>query len=399
MLKMKKNMSIHLRRRYTERMKRIGSEGHHFPSPEEIVDDQCLTLGFSRRFAPYKRATLMFRDMERLKRILNTTEKPVQVLFSGKAHPHNEAGKALIQQVNKYAQEEGLRGKIVFIEDYSINVSRSLVSGVDVWLNTPRRPLEASGTSGQKVPINGGINFSILDGWWPEGYNGQNGWAIGSEIEYSDQNLQDEEDGKSFYEILENEIIPLYYDQDKKGLPHGWIKMAKESLRSNLTKFSTHTMVWNYNIQYYVPGMKRHIKYTESDFAGLFKFFRWSNRINRHWKNLRLFLNHSGELSEDVRICGTGESKEVSVLINMVGIEPEDLNVEVTMERQFSIKGHQHMITFPMGFIGEARENQFEYRALIKNDNGAAYRFNCRVMPKHPDLFNAHETRLIKWLD
>ncbi len=399
MLSMKKNMSAHLRRRYTERLKRISGSEHHFPKPEEIVDEKCLTIGFSRRFAPYKRATLIFKDIDRLKKILNTVDKPVQVLFSGKAHPHNEAGKALIQRVNQYAQEEGLSGKIVFIEDYTINVSRSLVSGVDVWLNTPRRPLEASGTSGQKVPINGGINFSVLDGWWPEGFNGQNGWAIGSDIEYPDQNVQDEQDSKSLYDILENEIIPLYYDQDKNGIPRGWIKMAKESLRSNLSKFSTHSMVWNYATQYYVPGIKRQIKYTESDFAGLFKFFRWSNRIHRHWKNLSIMVNKQGEYSEDDRICGAGETKEVSVLIKMVGIEPEDLNVEVTLERQFAIKGHQHMATYPMGFVGEAGENLYEYRARLNNKNGACYRYNCRVMPKYPDLFNAHETRLIKWLD
>ena len=398
MLKMKKAMTDHLRRRYKERLERFNGQ-HSYPAPDEILDEKCLTIGFARRFSPYKRATLMFRDIERLKKILNNTDRPVQILFSGKAHPHNDAGKSLIKQINEYACQEGLRGKIIFIEDYSINVSRSLVSGVDVWLNTPRRPLEASGTSGQKVPINGGINFSVLDGWWPEGYNGQNGWTIGSEQDYTDHNLQDEEDSKSFYDILEKEIIPLYYDQDKKGIPHGWVKMAKESLRSTLSRFSTHSMVWNYTQKYYLPGIKRYIKYTENDYAGLFRFYRWNNRIKRHWKNLSVSLNNSNEIMDDNRIFTSGESKDITVFIKMIGIEPEDITVELTLERRFALKGNQHMAKKTMGYVGEAGENIYEYRGRIKCENSASYQYNCRVVPKHEDFYNPHETRLIKWLD
>ena len=209
---MKTEMMNHLRRKYELQLQRYGDEEHGFPAPDEIIDDNILTIGFSRRFAPYKRATLIFKDVERLKKILNNPDRPVQILFSGKAHPHNDAGKELIRAINNYARQDGFKGRIIFIEDYNINVSRSLVSGVDIWLNNPRRPLEASGTSGQKVPINGGINFSVLDGWWPEGYNGQNGWIIGTDTEHPDSNHQDNIDANSFYDTLENEIIPLYYE-------------------------------------------------------------------------------------------------------------------------------------------------------------------------------------------
>ncbi len=399
MQKMKSDMSQHLRRRYTQRLARYSSEDHGYPAPDEILNDKILTIGFARRFAPYKRATLMFRDPERLKRILNNPEKPVQILFAGKAHPYNDAGKELIRTINQFSREEGFKGRIVFIEGYTINISRSMVSGVDVWLNNPRRPLEASGTSGQKVPINGGINFSVLDGWWPEGYNGNNGWTIGMDMDYPDHNEQDRIDSESFYNTLENEIVPLYYDRDADDIPHNWIKMAKESLRSIITQFSTHTMVWNYTEKYYVPGIKRHIKYREDDFIELFRFTRWSNRLNRHWKKIHLLKLNEHSASEDDRIFSKGETREISVRLDVDGIKPEELRVELILERQDAIRGHEQMEIFPMGLIGKVDTNLYEYRALVKAKTNGSYRYNCRVIPTHPDMYNTHETRLISWLD
>ncbi|HGY56616.1 MAG TPA: alpha-glucan family phosphorylase [Caldithrix abyssi] len=399
MQKMKRSMTDHLRRLYAERLQRYPETAEAFPPPDKVLDENVLTIGFARRFAPYKRATLMFRDVERLKKILNDPERPVQVLFSGKAHPHNEAGKELIRTINQYAKEKEFLGRVIFIENYSINISRSMVSGVDLWLNNPRRPLEASGTSGQKVPINGGINFSVLDGWWPEGYNGENGWTIGRALELPDSDEQDREDAESLYTTLESEIIPLYYNRDKAGIPHGWVKKAKESLRSLLTPFSTHTMVWNYIQKYYVPGMKRNILYTENDFAGLFRFYRWQNRMRRHWKNLSLKYMSDDAMSEDVRILSAGENREISVKICMDGLKPEELKVELVLERQDSIKQHADMEIHPMGLIGKVDDDVYEYRARVTAKSNTSYRFNCRVIPTHPDLFHPMETRLIKWLD
>ncbi len=398
MKSMKKNMTDHLRRRYRMQLARYGDH-HGFPAAKEILSEEALTIGFARRFAPYKRATLAFQDRERLKRILNDPERPVQILFSGKAHPQNDAGKELIRAINNIMREDGFKGKICFIEDYGINTSRSMVSGVDVWLNNPRRPLEASGTSGQKVPINGGINFSVLDGWWPEGYNGRNGWVIGRDVDYSDHTQQDMEDSLSFYDALENEIVPLYYSTDNGGIPTEWVKMSKESLRSVLTKFSTHTMIWNYTTNYYVPGMKRSIRYSENQFGALFNFTRWINRQKRNWKHIRIKLGQNGELNDDRRILGAGESKEVSVKVHMNRLKAEELRVELILERQDAIHGHRHMEIYPMGLIGQCGENEFEYRARVKAKSDGSYRFNCRVIPTHPDMFSPHETRLIKWLD
>ncbi|MEJ2053444.1 MAG: alpha-glucan family phosphorylase, partial [Calditrichaceae bacterium] len=392
---MKTQMMHHLRRRYELQLQRYGDADHGFPKAKEIIDDNALTIGFSRRFAPYKRATLIFKDPERLKRILNNPERPVQILFSGKAHPYNDAGKELIRTINNYARQEDFKGKIIFIEDYNINVSRSLVSGVDVWLNNPRRPLEASGTSGQKVPINGGINFSVLDGWWPEGYNGHNGWIIGTESQHPDADYQDDIDANSIYDTLENEIIPLYYENGGKG----WIKTSKESLTSILSEFSTHTMLMNYIQKYYVPGMKRYISYTEKDYARLFQYNRWINRVNRHWKKTHLRFTSKDPLVDDHRILGPGETKEVAISLKLEGIQPEELSVELVLERQDAIYRHQDTSIHPMGLIGKNGNEEYEYRALVTANTNGSYRYNCRVIPVHPDFFNKHEIRLIKWLD
>jgi starch phosphorylase len=397
--KMKTEMCNHLRRRHKKQLERYENKADNFITSDLLFDDKILTIGFSRRFAPYKRATLMFKDPERLKRILNDPERPVQILFSGKAHPHNDAGKELIRTINQYAQQEGFIGKVIFIEDYGINVSRALVAGVDVWLNNPRRPLEASGTSGQKVPINGGINFSVLDGWWPEGYNGENGWVIGTETEHPDPNVQDDIDAESFYDTLENKIVPLYYDRNPKNIPEGWVRMAKESLSSLLTEFSTHTMVWNYIKKYYVPGMKRHIRFTENEYAQLFQYFRWINRMRRHWKKIVIKTNGNGTPHEDYRIFSAGETKEVGIKLNLDGLKPEEIRLELILERQDAIKVHQEMEIFPMGLIGNDKSGEYEYRTRVTAKTDGSYRFNCRVVPIHADMLNAHETRLVKWLD
>ncbi len=398
MLKMKSTMTEHLKRLYQEQLTRLGGTDHNFPSTEEVLNDDILTIGFARRFAPYKRATLMFQDLERLKKIVNDQDRPVQILFSGKAHPQNDAGKDLIKVINDYARQEGFRGKIVFIEGYNINISRSLISGVDVWLNTPRRPLEASGTSGQKVPINGGINFSVLDGWWPEGFNGKNGWSIGREASFTDHAQQDLDDVLSFYDTLENQIIPLYYDRDKNGIPVAWIQMAKESLRSTLSKFSTHTMVWNYLKKFYAPAMKRSIMYTENDFASLFRFTRWNNRLKRYWKEIDIRLNN-GSAIEDRRVFSADETREISARVNLSGLKAHELRVELILARQDAISPYQDMVIHPMGLIGKLEDSTYEYRARVTAKKDGSYRFNCRVIPEHQDLFHPHETRLIKWLD
>jgi starch phosphorylase len=222
-----------------------------------ILDPYALTIGFARRFATYKRANLILRDLDRLLDIINRPNMPVQIIFAGKSHPADEPGKMLIQEVYRIVKKAENGGRLVFLEDYDMNLARYLVQGVDVWLNTPRRPHEASGTSGMKAAMNGVLNFSVLDGWWREGYNGKNGWAIGRDVDYENPSQQDEEDAISLYEILETQIIPLYYKKrSSDGLPGEWIDMMKESIRTLTPQFSMRRMVKEYVEQLYVQALE-----------------------------------------------------------------------------------------------------------------------------------------------
>lgn len=396
---MRQELIKHIRRIYKIRIERYGEDNGGYPDAEEILDPDILTIGFARRFAPYKRALLFFRDLERTKKILANKNKPVQILFAGKAHPANDAGKDLIRKINQFSKEEGIRGKIVFVEGYNMNKARALVSGVDVWMNMPRRPLEASGTSGQKVPINGGVNLSILDGWWIEGFNGQNGWAIGSEGHYDDHGQQDAADSESLYNILEQELIPLFYDRDKDGIPRKWLAMVKHAFQSAITEFSAHRMVWNYVNQYYMPAMKRSERYKQEEYRELDRFTKWRNRLTRLWPNIYLDIKNGHNMDEDLRILSPGEKREIVLQVNSKGIEPRDLIAQVILERQDAYHGHQDMKTVTMGMVAETEDGVKEYRAHVTAENDGSYRFNCRILATHPDLYDPHEVRLIKWLD
>jgi glycogen phosphorylase len=226
-----------------------------------LLDPEALTIGFARRFATYKRATLLFRDVSRLKRILHAERRPVQIVFAGKAHPADAGGKEYIQQVYQLAQDPEFGGRVAFLEDYDLHMARFLVQGVDVWLNTPRRPMEASGTSGMKAAMNGVPNLSVLDGWWAEAYHPPrdgrpaNGWSLG-ETQYADWDAQDEVDSQTLYRLLEEEVVPLFYDRDAFGVPHGWVQVMKEAMRTSLAAFSMRRMVKEYVEQMYLPAMR-----------------------------------------------------------------------------------------------------------------------------------------------
>lgn len=251
-LRLKRELVQFTRLRMDAWYKRNGS-----PSDvSNLFDPEALTIGFARRFATYKRATLIFTDVGRLMSIINNSERPVQMVFAGKAHPKDEPGKHFIQQVNWAARHDGLKGKIIFLEEYDMNVARYLVQGVDVWLNNPRRPYEASGTSGMKAALNGVPNFSVLDGWWAEGYNGKNGWAIGEGQEYGNPGEQDHHDVVSLYNTLESQIVPAYYARNEQGVPTEWTRLMKEAIVSCAPTFSMHRQVKEYTEMFYLPAMR-----------------------------------------------------------------------------------------------------------------------------------------------
>ncbi len=243
-----------VRRRVSRQCRRRGESDEAIETARNIFDPSILTIGFARRFATYKRADLILSDMDRFIKLINNSQRPVQIIFAGKAHPADEPGKQLIKKIANLGRDDSLRGRITFIEDYDINVCRHLVQGVDVWLNTPRRPMEASGTSGQKAVLNGGLNLSVPDGWWAEAYNGRNGFSIGDGSSHVSDEITDQRDAEELFRVLEQEVVPLYYDRDVDGLPRGWIEMMKNSISSLAWRFSSDRMVMDYCISGYLPA-------------------------------------------------------------------------------------------------------------------------------------------------
>jgi starch phosphorylase len=244
-----------VRERLRAQAARHGGAPDELRAVDTLLDPGALTIGFARRFATYKRAVLLISDLDRLLALVRAESRPVQFLFAGKAHPADRAGQDMIRRLFGLTGAE-LRGRLVFIEDYDMLTGRMLVQGCDVWLNTPRRPQEASGTSGQKVPVNGGLNLSIPDGWWAEGYRGDNGWSIG-EGTWGSTEEQDARDGEALYKLLEEQVVPTYYERDEQGLPRGWVAMMKASIESVLPTFSAHRMVRDYVEQAYLPAARR----------------------------------------------------------------------------------------------------------------------------------------------
>ena len=297
-------------------------------SAEITLNPDALTIGFARRFATYKRATLIFSDLNRLKKILNDKKRPVQLLFAGKAHPADKPGQAFIKGVYEISQMKEFMGKVVMIEGYDMHLARHLVAGVDIWLNTPRRPYEASGTSGQKAGINGAINFSVLDGWWVEGYNGKNGWPIGSDNDYDDEELQDKIDREDIYDKLEQEIVPLYFNRDDKGIPEHWMSVVKESIRTTTPEFSTARMVRDYARTMYIPAFERGERIREDNFAKSKELAEWKAWMKKNWEYIKIVSIEKGENLKDE----TGNilpDFEVIITTDLGPISPGDVTVEI----------------------------------------------------------------------
>jgi len=312
-LKAKKNFISLMKDKIQSRNKRLNLSD---PLPE--IDENSLIIGFGRRFATYKRAILIFRDLERLKKILNTPGRPVYLVFAGKAHPNDGPGKEFLSQVLRMTKEPGLAGKVFFLENYDISLARAMVSGVDVWLNTPRRPQEASGTSGMKAAINGVLNLSIYDGWWVEGYNGKNGWVVGDESLEPEHEENDQRDSESLYNILETQIIPTYYENRTK-----WLSMMRESIKSIVPRFSTHRMVKEYMDKTYVKAFINSERLSKNDFENAKRDVNWESRVVEAWNGVSV---------KNVAVEENGASLRVTV--NLGQLSPEDVKVELFLGRE-----------------------------------------------------------------
>ncbi|PYL94464.1 MAG: alpha-glucan phosphorylase, partial [Verrucomicrobia bacterium] len=383
-----------VRERVRIRRERIGDSPEAIRNVNRILDPEVLTIGFARRFATYKRGALLFSDKERLKRLLNDTTRPVQFIFAGKAHPRDEGGRALIQEVYRFSREAGFENRVVFLEDYDSYIARRLVQGVDLWLNNPLRPMEASGTSGMKCAPNGGINLSVLDGWWHEGFNGNNGWAIAAEISDGTVEFQSAVDANSLYQLLENQIIPLYYAKPDGKLPLAWLQLMRESIRSVTPVFNTHRMVEEYTERLYIPAARSHENFAQNGCEPATQLSQWKTRMRKDWPQVRIHDVQVG--NKDRQNILVGESLQVSAHVYLGDVDPNHVRVEA-YHGEADNGGIKNPSVSVLNASGRNGDGSYLYQGSVPASESGAYGFSVRVVPTHPHLMQSHELRLIAW--
>ena len=379
----------------TERLRR---SGYGYEEINEIVsklNPDALTIGFARRFATYKRATLIFKDIERMTQIMNNAGRPVQLIFAGKAHPADKEGQDLIKYIHEVSMMPQFKGKIFLLENYNIAMSRYLVSGVDVWLNNPRRPMEASGTSGQKASVNGVINFSVLDGWWAEGYTQNNGWTIGTNAEYDSYEAQDMADSQSMYHTLEEKIIPMYYDRDKNGISKRWMEMMKNSIMTTGGKYSTARMLVDYTDQFYIPLCNLTKKYYQN-IDNVASYNAWKKDLYENWKDVKITQESS---NLDNITIDAGNNIEVGCEVELPNIDVENVTVEAYYGKILDNGVVENVSITPMK-LQEADEEHKKYYFTTKIEltTGGNYGYTFRVMPRHEMLLEPANLNLVKWI-
>lgn len=382
------------RKRLRQQLIRRGVSQAEIIAAGQALNPDALTIGFARRFATYKRATLLFRDIDRLIHILNDPERPVQVIFAGKAHPHDIAGKELIKTIITMARRPELRNKIVFLENYDITIARYLIQGVDLWLNTPRRPKEASGTSGMKVIYNGGLNASILDGWWAEGYDLSLGWAIGSGEEYAEAEweMQDQIESQALYNLLEQDVIPTFYTRGHDGLPTAWIAKMKASMRQLSPIFNTHRMLREYTEKYYVPARDRYLRLTESDLTNGRDYLRWWQRIKSNWD--RVAIKRVEIPTDELKVS---EEVTVRAWVDLANLTPGDVSVQLYAGRLDTEGFIQNGQSVEMQVADRRDDGTYEYVVTTHYTESGARGISVRVMPHHEYLDGIYQTGMVHW--
>ncbi len=383
------------RGRLKMQLKRRGAPPAEIGRAEEVLDPEALTIGFARRFATYKRGNLIFRNLERLGAIINNKDRPVQILFAGKAHPRDHGGKELIAEILHMSRRQEYRRRVVFLEDYDMNVARYLVQGVDVWLNNPRRPLEASGTSGMKVCCNGGLNLSVLDGWWVEGYgqDKDNGWAIGAGEEYADLNYQDEVESRAIYDLLEQEIVPLFYNRSSDGLPRGWLRMMKRSISTNTQMFNTNRMVQEYIANGYWPSAKRYEALASGSLKKAQELASWRRGVVRGWQQVRI-EGIEANAGDPMQV---GSDLQVKARVHLGALTPNDVEVQLFHGPVDSLGEIPQPQTVTMSTNGHRDGAAWTYQGSVRCQASGQHGYSVRVLPKHANLTNLFEPGLICW--
>lgn len=381
-----------VRKRLQGDLERRTAGGLDFGTINGILDPRVLTIGFARRFATYKRASLMLTDRERLKSILFHSERPVQIVIAGKSHPRDDGGKRIIQDLVQFINNGGARTRMVFLENYDMEVARQLVQGVDLWLNNPRRPYEASGTSGMKVVPNGGLNCSILDGWWDEGYEKGLGWAIGDRSQVADDGHQDWLDSRALYHLIEHEISPMFYHRVENGVSRGWVEMVKRSIKSHAPYFSTNRMVRDYTVKHYIPASDAYLKLSDNGLARAKSALLWRDRVRSNWHAVRVHkVTDSASISNSI-----GHSFEVKALVELGSLSPEEVDVQavvgkVGMNREL-VSTRVDSLTYH-----STVEGVHEFTGTITCDFIGYQGYTIRIIPKNEDVNVRTELTLVAW--
>lgn len=385
-----------VRERLREQLLARGAKRKELQAAEEVLDPQTLTIGFARRFATYKRANLLLSDRERLIKILGNTDHPVQFVFAGKAHPHDNEGKRIIQELVQMCNSQQCRFNMVFLEDYDMEIASYLVQGVDVWLNTPRRPLEACGTSGMKAMCNGVLNYSTLDGWWAEAWKPDNsvGWAIGQGEEYEDGGYQDFVESQTLYNILENEIIPTFYDRGHHGsLPRNWIRKMKDSIAELAPLYNSHRMVEDYARIAYVPALENYNRLTRDDCVAAKDLASWRMDMMTKWGNLDVRNIRSDE-PEQVHV---GDPIRIRAEVHLNGIRPQDVEVQIYAGRLDYEGKFAQRDTVNMRPVENMENGWTVYVGEVQPAEAGRFGFTVRILPHHPLLLDSHSLGLIRW--
>lgn len=380
------------RRRLIDQLIHQGAKKGEIQTASEALDPEALTIGFARRFATYKRGDMILSDPERLAKIINDPQRPVQIIFAGKAHPQDHPGKEVIKNIVHLARRPEFKHRIVFIEDYDLNVARYLVQGVDVWLNNPRRPLEACGTSGMKAAANGALNLSILDGWWVEGYAPGLGWAIGAGEEYDDQKDQDEIESHAVYNLLEKEIVTLFYERGRDNLPREWIRMMKQSMKTLAAYFNSHRMVQDYLHRFYIPASLKWDLIRAEDFKGLRDLTAWMGRLRKNWSGIEV----AAKRFDAGKGVALGEPLPLEVDLRLRELMPQDLSVEayygpVDSKAEFLSRSFLPLKLF------HRNGDMTTFKGEIPCQRVGRFGFKIRILPSHPLLVNPYSMGLILW--
>jgi len=381
----------HVRRQSEQR----GAGAAELALAEEILDPEALTIGFSRRFATYKRANLILSDPERLMKILNNKDYPVQIIFAGKAHPRDNPGKDLIRQIVHIARQEPFRRKLVFLEDYDMNIARYLVQGVDVWLNTPLRPMEASGTSGMKVAANGGLNVSILDGWWAEGYEADTGWAIGSGETYDDLEYQNAVESHALYDLLEKEVVPLFYDRLHDRIPRGWVAKMKSAMGKLAPVYNTNRMVRDYAAKFYAPAVARFDELMGQEMKESRDLAQWKRLVRERFGNVRI-ESVSDSIGGDGSGARVGKAIRVEAVVDLGQLTPADVAVELysgPLDEDGQLSSGRPT---PMRQV-DGDGQRIRYAVEMPCTRSGQTGYTVRVLPHHANLPDDKDLALIRW--